>query len=101
MFFTILLPSHPCDLIKYSFHSPTIVYFAFFDIEDFLEDFIDPREENKIIYPFSSLIFMSFCAVASGADTWTDIVTWVDTNEDWITQHVDMTKGIPSYSTLL
>ncbi|WP_171394419.1 ISAs1 family transposase [Vibrio mediterranei] len=71
-----------------------------FDIEDFLEDFSDPREENKVIYPFSSLIFMSLCAVASGADTWTDIVTWANANEDWIAQHVDMTEGVPSYSTI-
>ncbi|CAH1541025.1 hypothetical protein THF1D04_690002 [Vibrio owensii] len=40
-----------------------------FEIEDFLDDFSDPREENKVIYPFSSLIFMSLCAVASGAET--------------------------------
>lgn len=43
---------------------------------------------------------MSLCAVASGADTWTDIVTWANANEDWIAQHVDMTEGVPSYSTI-
>ena len=43
---------------------------------------------------------MSLCAVASGAETWTDIVTWAETNEDWIAQHVDMTEGVPSYSTI-
>ena len=38
---------------------------------------------------------MYLCAVASGAE----IITWADTNENWIAQHVDMTEGAPSYST--
>ncbi|EHH1078733.1 ISAs1 family transposase [Vibrio parahaemolyticus] len=45
-------------------------------------------------------LVMPLCAVASGADTWTDIVTWANANEDWIAQHVDMTEGVPSYSTI-
>ncbi len=40
---------------------------------------------------------MSLCApVASGADTWADIVTWANVNENWIVQHVDMTEGVLS-----
>ncbi|EGU46203.1 hypothetical protein VII00023_00815, partial [Vibrio ichthyoenteri ATCC 700023] len=70
------------------------------DIEDFLEHFSDPRDENKVIYPLSSLLFMSFCAVGSGAETWADIITWAETNEDWIAKHVNMSEGVPSYSTI-
>jgi predicted transposase YbfD/YdcC len=69
------------------------------DVTAFLEQFSDPRAENKVTYPLSSLLFTSICAVCSGAETWGQIVTWAETHKTWLEKYVDMTQGIPSYST--
>ncbi|GFN46680.1 ISAs1 family transposase [Candidatus Regiella insecticola] len=70
------------------------------DVTDFLNQFSDPRAENKVTYPLSSLLFMSICSVCSGAETWGQIITWSETHKAWLNNYVDMSQGIPSYSTI-
>ncbi|GFN45227.1 transposase family protein [Candidatus Regiella insecticola] len=67
------------------------------DVTDFLNQFSDPRAENKVTYPLSSLLFMSICSVCSGAETWGQIITWSETHKAWLNNYVDMSQGIPSY----
>ena len=66
---------------------------------DFFENIEDKRDPNKIIYPLSSLLFMSVCAVFCGAETWEDIPIWVESRIDWLSKFINMSCGIPSYST--
>lgn len=70
------------------------------DVTEALGQFSDPREENKVTYPFSSLLFMSICGVFSGAETWGQIITWAETHLSWLGKYVDMSQGTPSYSTI-
>ncbi|NRA86233.1 MAG: ISAs1 family transposase [Rhizobiales bacterium] len=70
------------------------------DVTGLLEQFTDPREDNKVTYPLLSLLFMSICGVCSGAETWGQIVTWAETHQSWLHRYVDMSQGIPSYSTI-
>ena len=59
----------------------------------------DPRDQKKIIYPLSTLLFMSICAIFCGAESWDDIAMFSQSRRDWLSKHIDLSKGIPYYST--
>lgn len=65
-----------------------------------LEKIPDPRDPKKITYPLPSILFMSVCAIFSGAEGWEDVVTWSEIYKDWLAKHVNMDQGIPCYSTI-
>jgi predicted transposase YbfD/YdcC len=65
-----------------------------------LNEFEDPRDPKKVKYPLPSILFMSICAIFCGAETWEDIPLWAESRLDWLSNHVDMSEGIPSYSTI-
>jgi predicted transposase YbfD/YdcC len=65
-----------------------------------LDQFQDPRDPKKVWHPLSSILFISICAIFSGAEGWEDIVTWAEVNKKWLSKHVNLSKGIPSYSTI-
>lgn len=65
-----------------------------------LEKISDPRDQKKVTYPLPSILFMSICSIFSGAESWDDIVTWSEINKDWLSEHVDMSQGVPCYSTI-
>lgn len=66
---------------------------------EYLSTIEDPRDQEKIEYPLSSLIFISLCAIFCGAEGWDDIVLFADSRKKWLSNYIDMSKGIPSYST--
>lgn len=68
-------------------------------IIDYLSEIDDPRDQEKIDYPLSSLIFMSICAIFCGAEGWVDMSIFADARSDWLSKYIDMSKGAPSYST--
>lgn len=65
-----------------------------------LENFSDPRDPKKVHHPLSTILFMSICAIFCGAEGWEDIVIWGETHKDWLSKYVDVSNGIPSYSTI-
>ncbi len=65
-----------------------------------LNEFTDPREEGKVHHPLATVLFMSICAIFCGAEGWEDIVLWGKIHKKWLAQHVDISNGIPSYSTI-
>lgn len=67
---------------------------------DYLSEAEDSRDPKKIIYPLPTLLFISICGVFSGAQCWEDIIVWAETKKDWLAKYVDMSCGIPSYSTI-
>ena len=66
---------------------------------DYLSTIEDPRAQDKVEYPLSTLLFISICAIFCSAEGWEDIVLFASTRREWLSQYVDMSKGIPSYST--
>ena len=60
----------------------------------------DPRETGKVQHPLSTIFFMSICAIFCGAETWEEIVCWADKHQNWLSHYVDMSHGVPSYSTI-
>lgn len=69
-------------------------------IIELLGEVEDTRDQKKVKHPLSTLIFMSICAIFCGADTWEDIPTWVESHLSWLSNYVDISNGVPSYSTI-
>ena len=67
---------------------------------DSLNNFSDPRDPRKISHPLTTILFIAICAIFCGAEGWEDIVTWAETRKEWLSQYVDISNGIPSYSTV-
>lgn len=63
---------------------------------DLLEEISDPREEWKVRHNLSTLIFTTWCGVLCGAESWSDISDFCEAKEEWLSQYVDLTNGIPS-----
>lgn len=70
------------------------------DVIDLLNEFDDPRDPEKVVHPLSTILFISICAIFCGAEGWEDIVLWAELQQDWLKKHVDLSKGLPSYSTI-
>lgn len=67
---------------------------------DLLSQFSDSRDPEKVRHPLSSILFMSICAIFCGAEGWEDITMWGEMHRDWLSNYVDLSNGIPSYSTI-
>ncbi|WP_299144408.1 ISAs1 family transposase, partial [uncultured Vibrio sp.] len=65
-----------------------------------LNQFHDPRDQNKIKHPLSTILFISICSTFSGAESWEDMVLWAETHTEWLSKYVNIDSGIPSYSTI-
>ena len=65
-----------------------------------LAQFDDPRDSKKVKHPLSTVLFISICAVFCGAEGWEDVVLWAEAHIDWLSKYVDMSNGVPSYSTV-
>lgn len=69
-------------------------------ITELLSQINDPRDPKKCFHPLPTILFMSICAIFCGAEGWEDIVLWSEAHKDWLEKHVDLSRGIPSYSTI-
>ena len=67
---------------------------------ELLNKIADPREQKKVRHPLPTILFLSICAIFSGAASWEDIKLWGEINHAWLSKYVDVSKGIPSYSTI-
>ena len=56
----------------------------------------DPRDLERVHHPFPSLLFISICA---GCEHYTEIEDFADSKKDWLSEFVDMSKGVPSHDT--
>ena len=59
----------------------------------------DPRESLKVRYSLPTLLFISVCALVSGCGHYTEIEDFVESKKDWLSEFVDMSKGVPSHDT--
>ncbi|SPX61864.1 Transposase IS4 family protein [Legionella feeleii] len=65
----------------------------------FLSRVEDVREQDKIIYPLSSLLFMSICAIFVVQKVGMIWLYSLNHEKDWLSNYIDMSPGIPCYST--
>ena len=70
------------------------------DVINCLSKIEDPRDSAKVIHPLPTILFISICAIFCGAEGWEDIVLWAESQKKFLSKYVDISKGIPSYSTI-
>jgi hypothetical protein len=56
----------------------------------------DPRQDYKVIYPLTTLLFTTLCAVLCGCQSWQDVEDYCYSKRQWLSQHIDLSMGIPS-----
>lgn len=60
----------------------------------------DPRLERCRKYQLREIIFLSICAMASGADNFVAIEDFGHERIDWLRRYVELANGIPSHDTI-
>lgn len=70
------------------------------NVLELLNEFDDPRDPKKVTHPLPTILFISICAIFCGAEGWEDIVLWAQQRKDWLSKYVNVSEGIPSYSTI-
>ncbi|MFP4132485.1 MAG: ISAs1 family transposase [Thiohalospira sp.] len=55
----------------------------------------DPRIDRHKKHDLHAMLFVSVCAVMSGAEGWSDIVEFAESKQDWLKGFVDLDNGIP------
>jgi len=58
----------------------------------------DSRCEPKL-HPLINIIFIALCGAVCGADGWTEIEAYGKEKRDWLSEHLDLSNGIPSHDT--
>ena len=60
----------------------------------------DPRKNRNQVYPFFYIITVAILSVLCGADDWTEVSLWGESNLHWLQQRGLCLNGIPSHDTL-
>ena len=60
----------------------------------------DPRIDQQKKHQLQDILFITLCAVISGADNWVMIEQFGKAKVDWFTQPLGLKNGIPSHDTL-
>ena len=69
-------------------------------INDHFSALDDPRRETKNqCHEFVDILVIALCAVISGANHWTSVVTFGQAKEAWFRTFLRLPKGIPSHDT--
>lgn len=56
----------------------------------------DPRQDYKIKYSLTTLLFTTLCAVLCGCQSWQDISDFCEARTSWLSQYVTFPKRTPS-----
>lgn len=67
---------------------------------DAFDGLTDERSLRNRLHSLPDIIFLTICAVVSGADSWTEVENFGETKLDWLRRYVPLANGIPSHDTL-
>ena len=68
-------------------------------IEETLGQIPDWRLDRRKRHNLVDILFISICAMISGADSFTEIEEFGRERSDWLSQYIDLSHGIPSHDT--
>lgn len=68
-------------------------------LQQHFENVEDPRQIGKVDHPLINIIFITICGVLCGADNWVAIAAFGNAQREWLSQHLNLEKGIPSHDT--
>ena len=66
---------------------------------DFANTIPDPRRHNAV-HPLPSIVAIMLLATIGGSDTFTQIADWARTHEGFLSDALDLPRGIPSHDTI-
>jgi hypothetical protein len=69
-------------------------------IQDYFRSLEDPRSTINRKHLLGDLIVICICAVIAGADGPKAIGIWALSNQEWLSQQLELPHGIPSHDTL-
>jgi predicted transposase YbfD/YdcC len=64
-----------------------------------LEQVEDPRVNRTKRHSLTDILFVTICAVLSGADSWTEVEWFGELKLEWLRRFVSLPNGIPSHDT--
>jgi len=76
-----------------SAHTPVSLLHHFADLDD-------PRTDHTRRHNLLDIIALTLCAVASGAEGWTDVEVYGIEKQDWLETFLELPNGIPSHDTI-
>jgi len=59
----------------------------------------DPRVEGRCTHKLSSILFIATCTLISNGEDCIDMEEYGKANLDWLTNYIDLSKGIPTHDT--
>lgn len=65
-----------------------------------LENCTDYRDGTKVYYSLTEILFLSFCGVLSGCESYQDICDFGELKLDWLRKYKPYENGIPSHDTI-
>jgi predicted transposase YbfD/YdcC len=68
-------------------------------IETHFADVEDPRMVGKTDYPLINILVITLCGTLCGADNWVAIENFGKAQFEWLSQFLDLEKGIPAHDT--
>jgi len=63
------------------------------------ENILEHRQVGKISHSLGNIIFITVCAVISGAEHWDEIEDFGKAKIEWLKKYLDLSNGIPSHDT--
>lgn len=60
----------------------------------------DYRDPSKIDYDLSEILFLTFCSVLSGSESYQEVVDFGELKIDWLRKFSPYSNGIPSHDTI-
>jgi predicted transposase YbfD/YdcC len=60
----------------------------------------DPRMENKIAHNLGEILFITICALLSGANSWEEVEDFAIARIDWLRKYIPLKNGPPSHDTV-
>ena len=60
----------------------------------------DPREDEKVLYPISEILFLAVSGILRCAESWRELVQYGNMNIDFLRKYFPYANGIPSKSVL-
>ncbi len=60
----------------------------------------DPRQQTKVVYPLDEILFLSLCAVLSGADSWVEVAAYGERKLAFLRRFLSFAAGTPSHDQL-
>lgn len=68
-------------------------------IETHFDSVEDPRLVGKTDYPLINILVITICGTLCGADNWVAIENFGKAQVEWLSQFLDLEKGIPAHDT--